>query len=109
MKIIEWIKRIISSFKKVKRLNEPGLEYAEGTDSIRNSLSVLKPTENELNNYELFENTLDSNISKTDKVIDILKSIGCTDEKLIENSNYEDLNIQNFKANLDDLISLKHH
>lgn len=113
MKLFEWIKNIFRS-SKVKKLKAPDIEITEKNEESSKKyiedvkeMKVVKEadgTKEAKSNYVFFGNINESNSkSKTEKVVSILKSIGCTDENLVSRRDYEDLDTYNFKENIKSL------
>ena len=106
MKIINWFKRIIKSFRKVNMLNDPSIEFAEGCSGLScYKLEIMNNEIDKLNIYEMFEVSKNQNIFSNDKVAKILELLNCTDEKVLNNINYEELDINNFRKNLKSLTN----
>lgn len=106
MRIIDWLKRIINSLRKVKMLNFPMIEFADENIGMSNfKIQVFNNELDKINMYELYELGKTQDVQKKDKVLKILELLNCSDENLLKNINSDDLDINNFRENLKILTS----
>ena len=106
MGIIDWLKRIINSFRKMKMLNFPMIEFADENIGPSNfKIQVFNNEIDKINMYELYELGQNHDFQKKEKVLKILELLNCSDENLLKNINSDDLDINNFRENLKLLTS----
>lgn len=91
MKIIEFIRKIFRK-NKVKLLQESYENTEEKEVSIKNNNEVLT--------FEKYKNHEKNEISKSEKVVLLLKSVGCDNSIFDSDYDFEDLDLKNMKDNL---------
>lgn len=105
MKIIQWIKDFINKCK-TKKLNAPNFENIqsenikiESTENISLNEKTIDKVDDNVKK-DIFALNTKKELSKNDKVKQILKTIGCEKEIFLKITDFENLDIENFKTNL---------